>query len=375
MSSTISTKRAFGVGHAYGSTDLCRDQQGSFYMTSTSVVPTQTQAEADAKFEDFKKRAPFALRPLNIPGAYTTPAPPDDFDPNTASASELLKNGILLRRPSASDPLSIHKAWKDAFSRKWHAKDTIVPVIEPMKGKIHALRNSAIVSEDIYSSTSWSGSIIRGTWNSAFGKWTIPTISIPAEKQGTEGGWRLTSWVGIDGFNIPGVLVSNDVLQAGVDQTIQSNGSTTCYAWFTWFAPPIPGKAASPYHYHGQIANFPVSPGHSVYCAAQYVNGNAGTLYFLNETTGQRFTITLAPPANATFAGNVIEWIVETPDGGEPTTSLPKFTPITFTGAQGCGPNNVVTDPSKGDIVNIVYGKVLTNTTVGAATATINFVG
>jgi hypothetical protein len=42
---------------------------------------------------------------------------------------------------------------------------------------------------------------------------------------------------------------------------------------------------------------------------------------------------------------------------------------------RGDRPNNVVTDPSKGDTVNIVYGKVLTNATVGAATATINFVG
>ena len=30
-------------------------------------------------------------------------------------------------------------------------------------------------------------------------------------------------------------------------------------------------------------------------------------------------------PANATFSGNTTEWIMEAPDGGIPTASLPAF--------------------------------------------------
>jgi hypothetical protein len=51
----------------------------------------------------------------------------DDFDPNTASASELLKNGIPRRCPSADDDPGLVAAWKSVFSRKWLAKDRIAP--------------------------------------------------------------------------------------------------------------------------------------------------------------------------------------------------------------------------------------------------------
>jgi hypothetical protein len=110
----------------------------------------------------------------------------------------------------------------------------------------------------------------------------------------------------------------------------------------------------------------------------QYVNNNtAGAIYFANDATGQHFSITLAPPPGASFNGGSCEWIVEAPDGGEPISSLPKFSPVTFTSALACGPNNAVANPQTGDILNITNtsGKVLTATTVGPDTATIKFVG
>jgi hypothetical protein len=60
-------------------------------------------------------------------------------------------------------------------------------------------------------------------------------------------------------------------------------------------------------------------------------------LYFANDTTGEHFSITLAAPPGATFDGNTAEWIMEAPDGGEPVSSLPAFTPVTFTDAICCG--------------------------------------
>ena len=115
-----------------------------------------------------------------------------------------------------------------------------------------------------------------------------------------------------------------------------------------------------------------------MYCSVQYVNGStAGSLYLANEATGQHFSITLAPPPGATFKGNSIEWIMEAPDGGEPTTSLPKFTPVNFTTAIGCEASGANGNPQNGDTANVETpgGKILTSVKLGNDTVSITFIG
>jgi hypothetical protein len=69
---------------------------------------------------------------------------------------------------------------------------------------------------------------------------------------------------------------------------------------------------------------------------------------------------------------------MEAPDGGEPTSSLPSFTPVTFNGAIACSSDGTATIiPGNCDTLNIedANGKVLTNTTVNGETCTITFIG
>ena len=66
-----------------------------------------------------KPQTNYPLIPLNIPGAYTSPAPPDGFDPNTAMPSDLVKQGLLWRRPEEGDHPSLRAAWEKTFSRRW----------------------------------------------------------------------------------------------------------------------------------------------------------------------------------------------------------------------------------------------------------------
>jgi hypothetical protein len=146
-------------------------------------------------------------------------------------------------------------------------------------------------------------------------------------------------------------------------------------AWYEWYAPL---QNISPgYIYQTNIVNFPVQPGNEVYCSVQYNGTTSGSISFANDTTGQHFSITLAPPPGASFSGQSCEWIVEAPDGGEDISSLPAFTPVTFTSAYGCGPNSSTTNPKAGDTINVGdrAGKVLTSTSVDTGTATITFVG
>jgi hypothetical protein len=328
--------------------------------------PQQSSPQLDA----LRKQLPFELHPTNLPGVFTTPAPPDDLDPNQASAASLVKHGIFWKRPQRGEDPRLVRVWDKAFWRKWLAKDRIVPILEPQKGKIHVLRALKKTTETGYTSGNWAGGVMQGQWATALGFWQIPAISKPPEAQGTEGGWNSSSWVGIDGFG------SNDVLQAGIQQRLTANGQAEYVAWYEWYAPP---QANSPaYVWQTNIANFPVSAGQQVYCSVQYINNKtAGHLYFANDTTGQHFAITLVPPPGANFNGDSMEWIMEAPDGGEPVASLPKFTPVQFTTALGCNANgSVVGNPRSGDYINVVYGgKTLTMVTLASDAVTVRFMG
>ena len=139
----------------------------------------------------------------------------------------------------------------------------------------------------------------------------------------------------------------------------------------------ITGFTTPPYRYQVNISNFPVSAGQSVSCSVQYVNNKtAGYIYFANATTGQHFAITLVPPPGADFSGNSVEWIMEAPDGGYPTSALPKFTPVSFQNALGKSLAGTVGNPQNGDFVNVVNGaKTLTSVGLASDAVTIKFLG
>jgi hypothetical protein len=68
---------------------------------------------------------------------------------------------------------------------------------------------------------------------------------------------------------------------------------------------------------------------------------------------------------------------MEAPDGGEPISSLPSFTPVVFITAFGCGLDRYVGDPENGDAWTIVdaSSQALTATTLGDDSVTITFEG
>ncbi|HXW69880.1 MAG TPA: G1 family glutamic endopeptidase [Methylocella sp.] len=338
-------------------------------MTQTTESPTFTFDE-----EKFRAATPYILEPTHLPGVFTTPAPARSFDPNKASAGDLVRAGLLWKRPDAASPPAFRTAWDRVMSRTWRPEDRIVPQFAVQTGKTHHLRAPPVKrAEGTYSSTVWAGAGTRGgKWTTVIGYWFIPTVSKPSEAQGTEGGWNSSSWIGIDGF-----IDSNDVLQAGVEQRVNAQGQAAYVAWYEWFAPPQPNSPG--YIWQTNITNFPVSPGQEVYCSVQYTNNNtAGYISFGNSDTGQHFSITLAPPPGASFSGQSIEWIMEAPDGGEPVSSLPRFSPVVFTSALACGANNTSANPASGDtlyITNAAGTVTLTSTIVGTDEAAITFTG
>ena len=347
-----------------------------------------TETEFDHREKVFREKFPCPVIPTNLKGAYSVPAPREDFDPNTASADELIKNGVFWRRPDATEQPSLARAWQRVFSRKWLANDRIVPELEPQVGRTHQLRKPLRQATDQnFLVGTWSGAGIRGggPWQGCLGIWKIPTVSQPSQPQGQEGGWKSCSWVGIDGFDL-GDIVSNDVLQAGVEQNVDSQGRASYYVWFEWFAPPQQGSPS--YIWQTNVTNFAVSPGHQVQLhpvlwgfmplGIDGVPGVVGVIAFVNETTSKNFTAPLLAPPGATASGNTVEWIMEAPDGGEPTSSLPKFTPVVFSSAVASKAGEPTAgNPQNGDTVNIenAAGKILTSVAVGNETVTIDFIG
>lgn len=127
-------------------------------------------------------------------------------------------------------------------------------------------RQGKQLADSSYTTNNWAGGTIRGTWTDVVGIWRVPTVSIPETPAGTDGGWDSSSWVGIDGF-----YGSNDVLQAGVQQSVAGDGSTIYVAWYEWFAPKVDGSPG--YIYQSNIANMEIQPGDEVFAGIYYRNG------------------------------------------------------------------------------------------------------
>src|SRR5262249_19183242 len=155
------------------------------------------------------------------------------------------------------------------------------PRLAPQVGVTHELTPRERVADTAFTSNNWAGSTIPGTWANAVGVWRVPSVTVPDTPQGLEGGWDSTSWVGIDG-----TYGSKDVLQAGVRQTVGDDGSTTCVAWYEWFAKQVPASPA--YIFETDIQNMPVEPGDEVFAGIHYRNGQ-GFVTFGNVDRGLYF--------------------------------------------------------------------------------------
>jgi Peptidase A4 family len=326
-------------------------------------------------YSAFKKKLPFPVVPTNIPGAFATKGWPRHFDLETASPSELMKHGVFWRHPKSEDDPRLIAAWQEgvAHSRKIKDKDWLVPELEPQIGTTHLHGPITRRVDGTFTGGAWSGGTLPGVWSGVIGQWEIPTVSQPSEPGGANppGGWTSSSWVGLDGA----YGGSNDVLQAGVQQQVDSDGVASYVAWYEWFIPPQAGSP--PYIYQTNIPNFPVSPGDTVFCSAQYIGHTAGHLYFLNTTNNSPpLSITLAPPPSATH-GDSAEWIMECNDYGEPKNSLPFFTPVKFSGGVACSGSIPSGNPINGDTWAILdaQGLDLTSTLLGDGTVGIFFVG
>ena len=344
-----------------------------------------------------EKAFPHPLIATNLPGVYCVPAPPDDFDPNTASAAALIKHGIPWRRPQPGANPVFLAAWEKVFSRRWLSKDRIVPVLEPVPGRTH--RPQGGLRDNSGNVRGWAGCVlggIAGSYNGGLAMWQVPTVSQPSQPQGTNGGWDSSSWFGIDsGPGANGQFLSNDVLQAGIQQYVDTSGIAHYTPWYEWWVPAplpatlLPGTPTDvngyplswlkkhPYINQTNIKGFDVVPGDEIIASVVYHTNKTAGISLGNNRTGNTVLFNLTPPPTAAFNGSSVQWIMESPGGGWPTTSLPQFTPVTFGFAFATYAEcSVAAFPPADGITNIsTPAGQMTTTSVNGSSLTVIYIG
>jgi hypothetical protein len=334
-----------------------------------------------------RSRPPFELRPTNIKGVHSFVPPKNSFDHRTVSDATLLKHGVLVRRPDPNVNPGLFQIWRKALEEIWTEQNFVLPALEPQFGVTHQVRG--LHQSDMgYRSFNWAGCVLRGSWDGAMGVWQVPTISKPSTPQANSGGWNSSSWVGLDGSGLPGTN-TQDVLQAGIAQTLDASGNPSYVAWYEWFVPnPDVVSAQYPYVWQTNINTIPVKPGDTISVVVQYVKNkgdnignplpppgpyNFGGVLLVNVTTNQAVNLYLDPPTGASFAGDSAEWIMELNDGG--TGTLPRFTSINFNQAGACNAQDAPSPLNKADLYTLVdrFGYTETNEVANPGSVTINY--
>jgi hypothetical protein len=328
----------------------------------------------------FRRDLPFEVVPTAIPGVYDVPPPTPGFDPRTATAEECRRAGIFWRRSVANRNPIARALWESATARRYTPVDESVGPPPNLNLPHRRLRLPDEGGDD----TTWAGPVVAaGNWTGVIASWVVPTLSKPPQPPTTNSagftGWWMSTWVGLDGYQ---PLGSNDILQIGIYQNIDTKGNASAWGWYEWWLANPPPNA--PKYVNAQLlpSSFTVAPGNTLIACVAYISSTAGSVTLLNQSNGNFYHKVLAPPPTADFNGSSAEWILEVPGAGEGNYSLPAFTPLTFTAALACNcasdlSSATFADPTDATLINLetTSDVVLTSTTAGQGTATISFVG
>jgi len=127
-------------------------------MSSTAQPRQSLSSDEDA----FRRSIPYPVIATNLPGVYASAPWSQDFDLSTASDATLLRNGLPFRRPEKNADPAIIRAWERAFSRKWLAKNRVVPHLQPRVVKPRKRTRPIRQANGNYASSNWSGAALMG---------------------------------------------------------------------------------------------------------------------------------------------------------------------------------------------------------------------
>ena len=267
--------------------------------------------------------------------------PPQNFNPLTASASDLEKHGF----PAIPADPHHRERYARVFGQLKHKLNHIEPTFRVNKDRSHGPRKRA-ANAGTETSTNWSGGVVYAPAGQAFkwvqGDWVIPDVDAP-----TVGQWYYAaSWIGLDGDG------SGDVFQAGIECDCFRSGTTitrNIYPWWEWCCPTP----------EVQITNLAVSPGDMVtvlICSTQGPGSTTGTVYITNRTTGLSTTVAMTAQGSIKLVGNCAEWIVEAPTVGGAQSALADYGAVYFNVCEAYLTNNTTVNGGTGNNINMTAG-------------------
>jgi hypothetical protein len=254
----------------------------------------------------------------NVQGMVSSPPPPADFNPLSASDAEIEQYGFP-PRPDAQSAPDEYGHWKKLVSVPRVANPKLQqttiyngPAQHVSSGE--TLHNGAVSAF----SQNWSGYAVagkNGTFtknNSAiYAQWVVPVAQQPFGV--CNGIWDYSSqWIGFDGFN------SGDVLQAGTEaDAICSGGITESYysSWIEWY-PYSETRVGYPVAEAGDLM------GSEVWYTTASPYGHA---YLANFTLNSSDSYAFNPPPGTAYVGNSAEWIEERPGVGGGLADLTNY--------------------------------------------------
>lgn len=257
--------------------------------------------------------------------------PPDDFDPSSASDSELIRFGLPTLNAMASNPMAT--AFRRAFLRG--AAEGRPPRYVPALAMTGAAPDASVIplsaptAQPAQKSVNWSGGYIvprdGHSFVSVMAAWTVPAVSVPPG--GTEPEYRSSTWIGLDGQRS---YLDSSLPQIGTKQRCTTGSAATAEygAWFQWWARAQETEE--------EPLLLPVDPGDVISAIITVFDATSVICNLKNVTKDIMLEAFRAfAPGPCRISGATAEWIMERPsppasDGWE-AYDLPAYTPFAFT--------------------------------------------
>src|SRR5271157_596985 len=261
--------------------------------------------------------------PTNLPGVRSIPAPPADFNPQTASPEALQQYGFP-PRPDANLAPGAFAAWRKAVTVP---QNRVNPTLEqteiyhlPLKAAPQGIANppqgggpSAIRNVIQINTYNWSGWAVEDA-KDPFGVEAIQAVLVvPVARvpfySCTGSSDYSSQWVGIDGF------ASSDVLQAGTEADAACGAPPFYSFWYEWY-PFSEVRIGYP---------FTASAGDFVFVEVWNTSSTVGYAYIADFSTQQVVVLNFSAPSGTTLIGDSVEWIVERPGIGGGLAELTNY--------------------------------------------------
>ncbi len=293
----------------------------------------------------------------NLPGVTTFAAPPQGFDPLTASDQDLAEYGFPPRPDQATSAKAFASWTKAMAASKSRIAAPKLALTNIFHGPAKMQANAPKTGSDLYYSGNWSGYVnLNGvtSYNANSFYFIIADYVVPVANQAfgvCTGRWDYeSSWVGIDGF------YSSDVLQAGTESDAFCSGSTraTYYSpWFEWY----------PYG-ETRITNLPIAPGDDYFVEVWSTTSTTGHAYLVNENTDQYVDLTFYAPSGTKLIGNSAEWVVERPSVGGSLANLTNYIADVFWDSEAFTFNYAESYPGNSQPIDMYNGGVISYPTL-----------